>query len=184
MNYSKIGVRYAKALLNVATEQGLLEEVKKDMLFLDSVVVSVPEFVQIISSPVIKPSEKQGIFRAAFSASLSPLSLQFLDMLILHRREIRLRDIIRNFIDQYREQKGILSATLVTPVAIADSIKNEITELLRKKYDKKIELTPKVDPAILGGFILQVSDLQYDSSVQSHLKKVRQDLINTPLENN
>jgi len=55
--------------------------------------------------------------------------------------------------------------------------------MLQKKYEKNIELTPKVDPSIIGGFILQVADLQYDSSVQTHLKKVRQELIDTPLNN-
>lgn len=183
MNYSKIGVRYAKAILNVAIEKKLLEEVKTDMLFLDSLVVTVPEFQQVMLSPVIKPSEKQTIFNAALAKNISELSLQFINLLIVHRRENRLRDIIRNFIDQYREYKGILSATLITPVSIDESSRKKIAELLQKKYEKNIELTPKIDPSILGGFILQVSDLQYDSSVQTHLKKVRQELINTPLEN-
>jgi F-type H+-transporting ATPase subunit delta len=183
MNYSKIGVRYAKALLKVAIEKKLLEEVKQDMLFLDSMVVSVPEFLQVINSPVIKPSEKQTIFKAALTNNLSTLSLQFIYLLIAHRRENRIRDIIRNFIDQYREYKGILSATLITPVAIDETTRKEMAEILQKKYEKTIELSPKVDPSILGGFILQVSDLQYDSSVRTRLKKVRQELINTPLEN-
>jgi F-type H+-transporting ATPase subunit delta len=181
MNYSKIGVRYAKSILHVAIEQKQLEEVKKDMLFLDSLVVSVPEFTQIINSPVIKPSEKQTIFSAALTNHLSALSLQFINLLILNRRESRLRDIVRNFIDQYREYKGILSATLTTPVEVDETIRKKITELLQKKYEKTIELSPKVDPSILGGFILQISDLQYDSSVQTNLKKIQQELINTSL---
>lgn len=183
MNYSKIGVRYAKALLNVAIEKKLLEEVKNDLLFLDSLAVSVPEFNQVLSSPVVKPSEKQAIFSAALVKNTNELTLQFINLLVLHRRESRLRDIIRNFMDQYRVYKGILSATLITPVMIDDSIRNKISALLKDKYDKNIELTPKVDPSILGGFILQVADLQLDSSVQTHLKKVRQELIKTPLEN-
>lgn len=183
MNYSKIGVRYAKALLNVAIEKKLLEEVKNDLLFLDSLAVSVPEFNQVLSSPVVKPSEKQAIFSSALVKNTNELTLQFINLLVLHRRESRLRDIIRNFIDQYREYKGILSATLITPVVIDDSIRNKISALLKEKYEKNIELTPKVDSSIIGGFILQVADLQLDSSVQTHLKKVRQELIKTPLEN-
>jgi F-type H+-transporting ATPase subunit delta len=184
MNYSKIGVRYAKALLQVAIEQNLMEEVRKDMSFLDTLAVSVPEFMQILESPVIKPSEKQTIMKAAVSAQISPLSLQFLDMLITHRRENRLRDIIRNFDDQYRANKGIITASITTTVALEPKVSEQISELLKKKYNKQVELKPIIESSIIGGFILQVEDLQLDSSIQTQLRKVRRDLIDTPLENN
>ncbi len=183
MNYSKIGVRYAKALLQVAIEQNLMEEVRKDMIFLDSLAVSVAEFLQILESPVVKPSEKQSILKAAVASQISPLSMQFLEMIITHRRENRLRDIIRNFDDQYRAHKGIITATLTTTVALDAKISQQISELLKKKYNKQVELSPKIEPSIIGGFILQVEDLQFDSSIQTQLRKVCRDLINTPLNN-
>lgn len=183
MNYSKIGVRYAKALLMAAVEDNLLEDVKNDMLYIDGIVKAVPEFNQILLSPIIKPSEKQNIFKVTFAATMSKLTIKFLEMLILHRRESRLEDITRNFLDQYRSYKGIITASLVTPVEIDEVSKNKIAALLQSKYNKKIELTPTVDPSILGGFVLQVEDLQYDSSVQTRLRKVRQELINTQFKN-
>ena len=183
MNYSKIGVRYAKALLQVAIEKNLLEEVRKDMFLLDSLIVSVPEFMQVLNSPVVKPSEKQAILKAAISTQVSELTFGFIEMMILHRRENRLADIIRNFQDQYRTHKGILTATLTTPVSVSEKTSKEISDLLKNKYNKNVELTPKIEPSILGGFILQVEDLQLDSSVQTQLRKIRRELINTPLEN-
>ena len=183
MNYSKIGVRYAKALLQVAIEKNLLEEVKKDMQLLESLTVSVPEFMQVLNSPVVKPSEKQRILKAAVSAQISEVSSNFLDMMILHRRENRLADVIRNFMDQYRIHKGILTASLITPVAVDTKISQQITEILKKKYNKNVELSSKVEPNILGGFVLQVEDLQFDSCVQTQLRKIRRELINTTLEN-
>lgn len=183
MNYSKIGVRYAKALMQASVEDNLLENVKNDMLYIDGIVKSVPEFNQILLSPIIKPSEKQNIFKVAFSTSLSALTVKFLDLLITHRRESRLEDIIRNFLDQYRNYKGIITASLVTPVAIDEATKNKIAAFLQSKYNKTIELKPTIDPSILGGFVLQVEDLQYDSSVQTRLRKVRQELMNTQIEN-
>lgn len=183
MNYSKIGVRYAKALLQVAIEQKLMEEVRKDMHFLDTLAVSVAEFMQILESPVIKPSEKQSIMKAAVSSQISQLSLQFINMLITHRRENRLRDIIRNFDDQYRAYKGIITASITTTVALDNKVNQQISELLKKKYNKQVELKPKIEPAIIGGFVLQVEDLQLDSSIQTQLRKVRRELMNTPLNN-
>jgi len=120
MNYSKIGVRYAKALLLAAVESDLLEKIKNDMLFLDAVIASVPDFNRVLLSPVIKPSEKQNIFNLTFSSALSSLTIKFLNILITHHRESRLADISRNFFEQYKRHKGILTAFLVTPVAIED----------------------------------------------------------------
>jgi len=77
MNYSKIGVRYAKALLLAAVESDLLEKIKNDMLFLDAVIASVPDFNRVLLSPVIKPSEKQNIFNLTFSSALSSLTIKF-----------------------------------------------------------------------------------------------------------
>ncbi len=184
MNYSKIGVRYAKALLLIATEDNLLEKVKNDMQFINEVIATVPEFNSIFNSPVVKPSEKQKIFKNTFSSSLSTLSINFVDMLIKHRRENRLHDVIRNFFDLYKTQKGIVTASLTTPIAIDENTTNKISQLLKSKYNKIIELTSTVDASIIGGFVLQIEDMQYDASIQTRLKKVRNELIETQLENN
>ena len=184
MNYSKIGVRYAKALLQVAIEQNILEDVRKDMTFLNTLILTVEDFMRVLNSPVVKPSEKQAIMKAAVASQISDTSFKFLEMVILHRRENRLEDIIRNFQDQYRAHKGILTASLTTPIAIDAKITQQISDLLKNKYNKNVELTPKIEPSIIGGFILQVEDLQFDSCVQTQLRKIRRELINTPLENN
>lgn len=182
MNYSKIGIRYAKALLQVAIEENLLEKVKNDMQFINEVIATIPEFNNIFNSPIVKPSEKQKIFENTFSKQLSPLTINFIKMLIQHRRENRLNDVIRNFFDQYKLHKGIITASLITPISIDEKIKNKISQLLQTKYNKTIELSSTVDASIIGGFVLQIEDMQYDASVQTRLKKIRNELINKPLE--
>lgn len=181
MNYSKIGVRYAKALLLVAVEENTLEKIKNDMQFIHDTIITVPEFNFIFNSPVVKQSEKQNIFKTTFSSFISKTTINFVEMLIENRRENRLEDVIRNFFDQYKNYKGIVSASLTTPIAIDDKIKNQISQLLKSKYNKTIELTSKTDSSIIGGFVLQIEDTQYDASVQTKLKKVRNELINTPV---
>jgi len=181
MNYSKIGVRYAKALLLTAVEENILEKVKNDMQFIHEVIATVPEFNHIFNSPVVKPSEKQNIFKNTFEPFLSKLTINFVEMLIKHRRESRLSDVIRNFFAQYKINQGIVTASLITPIKIDDNLKNEISQLLHSKYNKTIELSSTIDSSIIGGFVLQIEDMQYDASVKTRLKKVRNELMNTQL---
>ncbi len=181
MNYSKIGVRYAKSLLLVAVEDNMLEKVKNDMQLISEVITTVPEFNHIFNSSVVKPSEKQKIFKNTFSPVLSILTINFIEMLIKHHRENRLNDVIRNFFDLYKQHKGIITASLVTPINIDEALKNKISQLLKSKYNKIIELSSTVNDSIIGGFVLQIEDMQYDASVQTRLKKIRNELTNTQL---
>jgi F-type H+-transporting ATPase subunit delta len=181
MNYSKIGVRYAKALLLVSVEQNILDEVRNDMLFIDKISSTVPDFNLVMNSPIIRPSEKIAILKSAISTFVSETSFKFIQMVIIHRRENRLSDIIRNFHDQFRAHQGILTASLTTPVQIDKNISEQISLLLSKKYNKIIELTSQIEPNLIGGFVLQVEDLQYDGSIQTQLRKIKRELINTPL---
>jgi len=59
MNDSKISVRYAKAFFLLAREKDILEEVKNDMVLIQTICNSVPEFNLIVESPVIQTSDKQ-----------------------------------------------------------------------------------------------------------------------------
>lgn len=184
MNYSKIGTRYAKALLKVAVEKNCLEDVMKDVRLLDSVSRSATELNQIFASPVIKPSQKISLIDTVFAKYITPLMMDFIRMLIFHRRENRLDDIIRNFFTQYRQHHNIVSATLISSVEAGTDVIKKVTELLKTKYRKTIDLSLKEDPSIIGGFILRVEDMQYDCSIRNSLLKIKQELINTPIENN
>jgi F-type H+-transporting ATPase subunit delta len=53
-------------------------------------------------------------------------------------------------------------------------LRGEFEKLVRKYEDKKqVELIEKVDPELIGGFILNVGDRKVDSSVRSKLKSLK-----------
>jgi len=176
MNYSKIGIRYAKALLLNAIEENILENIKDDMTLIQNVITTVPEFNFFFNSPVTRPSEKIKVFNTALSSKLNKLTVTFIEMVITNRRENHLTDIVRNFFDLYKKQKGILSATLTTSVAVDENIKKKISELLKSKYQKTIDLQTNTNDKIIGGFVLQIEDKQLDASVHSQLKNIRKNL--------
>lgn len=177
MNQSKISVRYAKALFELALEKNKLDEIYKDITLLSQVLKENATFGLYLKSPVVKPSQKLQSVRAAFQGNINEMSLNFISLLIQNKRENHLEDIVRRFFDVYREFKGIKSATVTTAVTLDNSLKKRFQDLLSSAYKSGIELQEHIEPSIIGGFILKVEDQQYDASVATGLKKMKTALL-------
>ena len=53
-----------------------------------------------------------------------------------------------------------------------------IKGLLMKQLNKQLEFVYKIDPTLIGGFVLRVDSMQLDASIQNELKKLRVKLLN------
>ena len=177
MNHSKISVRYAKALFLIAQDERQLEAVKNDIEFILGLYNEVQQFSFFLESPIIKTSSKQAIVNAIIGNSISPITLRFLYLVIKNKRELHIKDISRNFIDDFKKYKGIKSITLTTAYSIDDVTKQNLINKITITLNETIELHEKINPEIIGGFILQIEDQQYDSSVSSKLLKIRRSLV-------
>lgn len=178
MNQSKIVVRYSKALFILSQEKNILDAISKDMLLIYRTCNSVSEFMTMIESPVAKPSQKKETLNAIFKSSVNELTMKFLDLLVINKREAYIRDIARYFIDLYRTDQGIKSAVLTTASEIDEETRNKVSELIKRSFNtKEVELDTNVNKDLIGGFILKVDDKQFDASISSHLKEVKRKLI-------
>ena len=64
----------------------------------------------------------------------------------------------------------------ITAVAMSDELKAKLVDKLQSITGKKIVLTNKVDPACLGGVILQMDDMQFNDSISSKLETLKNQL--------
>lgn len=182
MNHSKIAVRYAKALFELAKEKQLTEAIKKDMAIVQTISRSVHEFQLLIDSPTIKSSKKKEIMGKLFSSSMQKLSLDFLYLIIENKREAHIQDIARNFLDIARKDLGIKSANFISAIEINDETAQKIKQITEKVFNTKIDLNLDVKPQILGGYVLRVEDKQFDASISTKLTYVKRHLINDEFE--
>jgi F-type H+-transporting ATPase subunit delta len=175
----RLAARYAKSILGFSIEKGQLEAVYQDMLFLQVVCRESREFVNLLRSPVIKEEKKAQILVAVIGGKVSDLTRSFFRLLLLKDREASLPEIISAFIAQYKEYKGIQTATLTTATPIGDPLKQEILERIKKAIPaKQIELNTEVREDLIGGFILQIGDRLLDGSIAFELKHVQQQFEN------
>jgi F-type H+-transporting ATPase subunit delta len=107
MNDSKISVRYAKALFALAVEQNLLDNIKKDILFIKQTWEQVRELRRFLESPIIKPSQKKTVVQELFFNKIEPITQSFLLLVLNNKRESFLAGITRVFIDFYKKEKEL-----------------------------------------------------------------------------
>lgn len=181
MNESQISVRYAKALFQSASEQQILDKVYEDMEVLNS-TCKLEEFQYMLVVPTLQPSQKSKVLRSIFEKQVSKITLSMLDLVVKNKRELFLPGIARNFMDLYRREKGIRTASLVTAQSVDKSAMDGIRALIRKAYNSEVELSASVDEDVIGGFVLTIEDMRYDASVASNLRKLKKQLLQTSIE--
>ncbi|MCS6992172.1 MAG: ATP synthase F1 subunit delta [Chitinophagales bacterium] len=178
MRNTKVGYRYAKALIELAQQMGAVDAVKTDLDFLRN--LRNKDLEALIASPVIQGERKAKIFRSIFSDKLHPLTLNFFDLVFRKGREFALHDITQAFDLRYYQIKNIAKAKVITAVPLSDVLFQEIHQAvasLPEVQGKNLELETEVNPAIIGGFILQLEDKKYDASVRRQLQVIKQDFI-------
>ena len=177
MNESKISVRYAKALLSLGKEENILPILRENIEKLNNSIISIPELQHLLENPIIKSSQKLSVLNNTFKDIFHPVMSSFLSLIIKNRREAYLSSMARVFIDLYKKDSNIKSATLTTSKAINVNLRNTVKTYIAKKLDINIELDEKVNEKLIGGFILRIEDQQIDASVLGHLNKIRQSLL-------
>ena len=178
MSKLRIASRYAKSLLDLAKENGKLDRIKDDLSLFSQAVENRDLFL-MIKSPIIKGNKKSSVFKAIFDGKIDTLTSAFFDIVIRKGREDLLPEIATSFVDQYNDLHGITTAHLTTATEIDDTlmatIKSKLS-LLGASSDK-VNLIKKIDPSIIGGFILQVGDKLIDASVKTKLAKLKKELV-------
>lgn len=182
MDQSKIHVRYARAFFLLAKEKGLNTELRKDAALIASVCATSTDFLLLLESPVIKISQKVKAIRSIFEGNVHPLSVNFLVLITENKREKFIPGIFRNLEDLYRQEEGIRSATFTSAQQLPETIIQKIKEMLENEFKAKVELKHKVNSELIGGFILRVEDKQFDASIATQLKKVKDQLLHTELK--
>lgn len=178
---SRVASRYVKSLLDLAIEQGRLEEVHRDMILFDSVCRENRSFVLMLTNPVIRHDKKKEILTRLFSGKVGELTMAIFNIITRKNREPLLPEIARDFHRAYNRYKGIGNASVATAVPIDAALRETFNEIARSiSGQKEVELAERVDNDLIGGFVLTVGDQQVDASLRRKLNILRTQLSQNP----
>ena len=81
----------------------------------------------------------------------------------------------------YRERHHLKEAVLVTAGPLGDGVTEKIRSRMQERSGCTVNVTTKVDPAIIGGFVFRMEDTLLDASVASQLRLLRRRLGSNPV---
>jgi F-type H+-transporting ATPase subunit delta len=91
-----------------------------------------------------------------------------------------LAEIAEEFINQYKENKKILTAVITTANGLDDILRAEVTKIVKGSGSNEVVLEEKVNKDIIGGFIIRVGDKQVDASILRKLNNLRRSFAENP----
>jgi F-type H+-transporting ATPase subunit delta len=175
MKNTLLAKRYAKALFDLAVEDNVIENTSKDMLLVTAVMNENRELRKLMANPVIPPARKKLIIRKIFENHLGKHSLTFLDILVRKGREMNILEIAHQFNELYLDHKNIASVDITTAIAINAELRDKLVKRFRELTNKTLQMTEKVDPEIIGGFVLKMDDYLYNASISKEISRLHKE---------
>ncbi len=176
MSEYRIASRYSKSLIDLAVEKNQLEDIKADMELFAKVCNENRDFVLMLNNPILESLRKAAIIKKVFKGKVQEMTSLFFDIVSRKHRESVLPEMAKVFKQLYNEHKGIITAEVTTTFKLDDSLRSEVIRIVKEISNKEVELSEKVDEALIGGFLIRVGDKQIDETIQSKLNDLRREL--------
>ena len=163
---------YAGALFAAAKDRGKLDAIHEQLGQFADAIAENRDMQLFLFSPYFSSTEKQEGLRKAIDGAEQAL-VNFLELLIeKHRMPVIFR-IRRQFDALWAKENKRLGVTVTSAVELDPEIAGRIGAEIEKQTGNTVELQSKVDPDILGGLVLQVGNMVWDTSIRHRLEKLR-----------
>ena len=179
MKDARAALRYAKAVLNLAKDTQIEDEVNQDMLLIAGTIQDSSELKVLLKSPVIRSSEKMNVLKAVFTGKVNAVALGLFDVLEENKRLGMLESIAKQYTIIYDFLKNMQVAKVTTAVPLTKELEAKILAKIVALTGNNANLENVINPAILGGFVLRVGDMQYDASISNHLTQLKKEFDNS-----
>jgi F-type H+-transporting ATPase subunit delta len=163
---------YARALFEVAREQGKLDVVREQLgQFADALNENADLRVFFFSPYFSSEEKKDGLHRALDGAD--PAVVNFLETLIERHRMPVIFRIRSQFERLWDEENKLLPVEVTSAVELDEATVKSIGDRIGEQTGQHVELTSRVDPGILGGIVLRVGNSILDASIKHRLDQLR-----------
>jgi F-type H+-transporting ATPase subunit delta len=166
--------RYATALFDLAREANAIDAVKSDLDRFDAMVAESADLTRLVRSPVFSAEEQSHALSAVLErAGIGGLAAKFLKLVAANRRLFAVSDMAKAYRKLVAQHKGETTAE----VTVAEQLKDEHLAALRAALKavsgKDVDLSVKVDPAIIGGLVVKLGSRMVDSSLRTKLNAMK-----------
>jgi F-type H+-transporting ATPase subunit delta len=163
---------YSRALFEVAKEHDVLDEVHEQLGQFAEALNESHDLQVFFFSPYFSSQEKKEGIRKMIEGGNEHF-VRFLELLAESHRMPAIFRIRRAFDELYAEERKLLPVTITSAVELDDDTVNEIARKIEEQTGRKVELTRKVDPDVIGGLVMRVGNIVMDGSIRARLERLR-----------
>jgi F-type H+-transporting ATPase subunit delta len=167
-----LGKVYAASIFELAEEQGRSDELLGELLDLVAYLDRNPEFDGFLASPLVEEPARAAVVEKLFRGRASDLLVDALQVINQKGRLGKLRAIAAAFRGELRRRRGLVDARVTVAVPLAPEQRESLSRVIARFTGKQPELVERVEPSILGGFIVEVEGQKLDTSVAARLRGV------------
>jgi F-type H+-transporting ATPase subunit delta len=166
--------RYARAVFDLAQEDGRLEEWHERLSVLRDVLTD-ETVAAVLTNPTLPLSTRMELISVPSSA-LDEGSINLAKLLVESNRVREISAIADEYEALADAAAGRVRATVTTAIELTAHDRDRVADQLSRRLGKEVSLLLEVDPGILGGLKLQYGDHLVDASVATRLQQLRRRL--------
>lgn len=169
--------RYARAVLEIGTANGNLDKIGADLRSLARAMHDSAELVTALTNPAIRRADRRRVIDGLLSRIGAAPHTQNLVYLLLDGERMSSLPAISREVDVMIEAKaGRLAAEVTSARPLDAGQLSQIITTLEKLSGKKVAVTHREDPNLLGGVVAKLGDTVYDGSLRTQLRTLRDEL--------
>jgi len=163
---------YSEALFDAARGEGKIDEIREQLGAFADALEQHRELNSFFFSPSFSSREKkEGVERVLVGAE--EIFVNFLNVLIDNHRMPVIFRIRKQYEELWREENKLLPVEITSAVELDEDVARRIAERVEQQTGRRVELTRRVDDAILGGLVVRVSNMILDASIKNQLERLR-----------
>jgi F-type H+-transporting ATPase subunit delta len=177
LSISAISRRYAKALVDIGSDQGKVEGYGEELSRVGSVFAAHQELRLLMDSPTISLDKKAAILQDLLGQlQVSTGMNNFLGLLLSKNRLRFLPQIEADYRRFADELSGVLRARIISALELSDAQRDAIKAGLETGTKKRVVLRVEIDPALLGGVQAEIGGRVFDGSLKAQLNRIEDTL--------
>lgn len=177
MKISELARRYAKAVFELALDNRTQDKLIDELRGLEQLFSKDPETIEFLANPVVPRATRLSVVEKALSNK--DLSKEAVDLVMLLVRKDRFRsfsEIVLAYEAAVDAANNVCRGTVRSALTLGPEERQRIEATVEKAINKKVIMTYKVDPSVIGGLVAQVGSYTFDDSISSHLRRMNEEL--------
>ncbi len=163
---------YGQSLYRLASEEKIEEQLMEELTAVRAIFAENPDYVRLLAEPSVPRAERVGLVDEAFGGQVHPYLLNFLKIITENGMIRSFSGCFKTFRSLYNSDHGITDAVVTSAVELTEDQVKRLTAKLESLTGKKVLMTRKTDPSVLGGMRVELDGMLYDGTVSGKLADI------------